>query len=408
MSQNLNIGILGFGVVGQGFYEIFTQNKPEGFSIKRIAAKNPGKERQPLEAVLEYEAEAIVDDQGIDIVVEAINDAKTAYYLAKRALSNGKHVISANKQMLASHFPELLKIAQHQGVTLLFEGAVGGVIPILQNLKNYHKNDRISSIEAIINGSSNYILTQLCETEHSYDEAVKEAQTKGFAELNPTEDVGGYDAAAKLSLITSLAFNTHLATSHITTLGIENIHDTDIAFAQQFDLAIKQIGKIQHFDEKLAAYVLPSFVSPNNPLYHVKNEFNALKIVGSNSGEQLLSGKGAGKLPTGFAVYNDLLKVKNENPASISAAPTAHQSHNPILSVYVRLGSYNLALKTAGFESIEELGPRTFLAEIALHNLLAFSLKPVSKSVLIIEASALTQTEHIQAQNSGNNRNLKR
>jgi len=393
MSQTLNIGILGFGVVGQGFYEIFTQNRPEGFSIQRIAAKNPGKERQPLEAVIEYEAEAIVDDKRIDIVVEAINDAQTAYHLAKRALSNGKHVISANKQMLASHFPELVKIAQHQGVTLLFEGAVGGVIPILQNLKNYHKNDRISSIEAIINGSSNYILTQLFETERSYNQAVKEAQTKGFAELNPAEDVGGHDAAAKLSLITSLAFNTYLDTSQITTLGIENIQNADIAFAQQFDLSIKQIGKIQRFNEKLSAYVLPSFVSQSNPLYHIKNEFNALKIVGSNSGEQVLSGKGAGKLPTGFAVYNDLLKVHTEHPSSITAAPTAHQAHNPILSVYVRLGSYNLALKTAGFEVIEQLEPRTFLAEIALNNLLAFSKKPVSQSVLVIEASALTERE---------------
>lgn len=387
MSQSLNIGLLGFGVVGQGFYEIFTNNRPEGFTIKRIAAKNPGKERSQLDAVIEFEAFHIVDDPNIQVVVEAINDAETAYKLVKKALSNGKHAISANKQMLAKHLPELSKIASHQGVALLFEGAVGGVIPILQNLRNYFGNDRLEQVEGIINGSSNYILTQLSETDNTYAQAVSDAQSKGFAESDPKEDVGGYDAAAKLSLIASLGFQHHLPIENIATFGIENLTVSEIDFAKNLNLKIKQIARIDRQDNKVSAYVLPSFVAAENPLFHIKNEFNAVRISGNNSNEQLLSGKGAGKLPTGFAVYNDLLKIKT--PQSPITTNDSIGTHNPLITTYVRLGAYDLDLKSFGFEILEELGEGTFLCEIALANLNSFGKAALSSSALVIEASEL-------------------
>ncbi|MFY0674080.1 MAG: homoserine dehydrogenase [Bacteroidia bacterium] len=387
-----NIGLLGFGVVGQGFYQIFTQKQPKNFTIKRVAAKNPSKKRNDLQAPLEFEALEVVNDPSIQIVVEATNDENAAYNLVKTALLNGKSVVSANKQLLAKNLKELTEIANNNGVSLLFEGAVGGVIPIVQNVKNYIGNDNVSELKAIINGSSNYILTQVFENGKSYSEALGEAQLKGFAESDPTTDVNGSDAAAKLSLLSSLIGKGVFTKQNIATSGIQNLDLIDIAFARQNNLKIKQIASLKFINEEIQAYVLPSFINTRSELYNISNEFNAVSLRSEFSGELTFIGRGAGKFPTGFAVYNDVLKLTSSTLPK-QEIEKGIQLANAQLNIYLRWKNYEINPERFGFEKIKQIDFSTILAKISSQDLLKFVSNPISDDAVIIEASVLLKTK---------------
>lgn len=312
MNKITYIGQFGFGTVGQGFYEILQASGKSNFQIKKIVIKDSQKKRSIDKKWFTTDANDILDDSNISIVVEVIDDASSAFKLVKRALLIGKDVISANKKMISENFDELQLIQQKSGRTLLYEAAVAGSIPILQNINSYHKNLKIKRLSAILNGSSNYILSQILHKKWTYNKSLEMAQKMGFAEADPRLDVGGFDARYKLSLLNNLAFNHFVSAQSIAIHGIEQVKQSDFEWAAKHNSVIKLIAlSDQLFDGQLVSWVSPAILPINHALARLHDEFNGILIETDYCQEQLLSGKGAGKLPTGSAVFNDLLLLND-------------------------------------------------------------------------------------------------
>lgn len=299
------IGLFGFGCVGQGLYKTLSENNIDA-EIISICVKNREKQRNLANDIITYDPEAILNDDQINIIVELIDDPKAAFEIVKKALEGRKAVVTANKKMVAENLDELISLQKKYQTPLLYEGAVCGSIPIIRNLEDYYASERINEIKGIFNGSSNYILTKLFQEGKSYEDALKEAQENGFAESDPTLDVGGFDPKYKLSIVLQHAFGLHLHPDDIFNWGIQNISETDIAFAKERKLKIKLVAKASYDGSSLSAVVAPHFVDQQNPLYHVENEFNCVLINGKFASNQTLIGKGAGSLPTGLAVLSDV------------------------------------------------------------------------------------------------------
>lgn len=308
MSTTKYIGLFGFGTVGQGFYEILAASAYKHLKIKKIGIKDEKKKRELASSHFTVNASELLNDPEIDIIVETIDDASAAFELVKQALENGKEVVSANKKMIAEHFSELQQIQQETGKRLLFEAAIAGSIPIVQTINSYQCNLNVKRLIAILNGSSNYILTQIFNQSWSYEKAVKEAQLKGFAETDPSLDVGGFDARYKLSLLNSFAFNRFVDVAEIPLLGIERIEAIDFEFSVLKNRVIKPLALSEKDDSgAIRSWVAPALLSSNHVLANLENELNGVVVETEFGEEQLLSGKGAGKFPTGAAVFNDLL-----------------------------------------------------------------------------------------------------
>ncbi|MBI1184731.1 homoserine dehydrogenase [bacterium] len=384
----MNIGLIGFGVVGQGFYNIFTQKAPQGFAIKRIAAKNPGKARNGLDAALEFEALAITNDPEIDIIIEVTNDSVAAQKIIKTALQNKKHVVTANKQLLAKELPALLQLAHKNGVQLLFEAAAGGAIPVVQNTINYFQNEDFISFEAIINGSTNFILSQIFNKDWSYAKALAEAQQRGFAESDPTADVGGFDAQAKLGILISLLTKTYLPGENIAVSGVEQLGPNEVETARKHQLKIKQIAYCQKINNSLQAHVLPTFVHAESELYYIENELNAVVIHGAYGGKYSLSGAGAGGLPTGFAVYNDLLKTTEPHATQLLNTKPLTPAQTQ-LTLYLRCSDYEVNFERFGFETLAQVDFSSIIAKVSSHKFREFLQSPIAHSVFIAEATSL-------------------
>jgi homoserine dehydrogenase len=306
MSKPLTIGLFGFGCVGQGLWNILQQQHHSAISIKKICVKNPGKPRPLPETCFTFNPDDILLDDEIDVVVELIDDAATAFTILKTALSKGKHVVTANKKMLAENLAEVVNLQRQHNRTVLYEAAVCGSIPIIRTLEDYYAHQKISSIEGIFNGTTNYILTRVLEDKLTYSQALTEAQQAGFAEANPTLDVEGLDARNKLSIAILHAFGLLLPAGQITVAGISRIGLEEAEYARQHQLSIKLLAKATLTDSGVYAYVLPQFIPQSSPLAAVRHEFNAVSISGNFAGQQLLIGKGAGSLPTALAVWADL------------------------------------------------------------------------------------------------------
>ena len=242
MSQKIHIGQFGFGTVGQGFYKILNQSNQQQFSVKKIAIKNVEKERLLDVALFTTEKNDILKDPSISLVLELIDDSEAAFEIVSQALRNGKDVISANKKMIAEHFSELQQLQKETGQRLLYEAAVAGSIPVLQTINNFHSTSGIQSITAILNGSSNFILSQIVAQKWTYQKALSVAQQNGFAESDPSLDVGGYDARYKLSLLNNFAFGQHIKPDEIPLTGIDNLQPIDFDFAESKRGIIKPIG----------------------------------------------------------------------------------------------------------------------------------------------------------------------
>lgn len=303
------IGLFGFGCVGQGLYEALEKNDRVNAEIVKIGVKNPGKER-PLPAELfAYDPREILENDDIDLVVELIDDADKAFSIVKEALKRKKAVVSANKKMVAENLAELIALQKRYETPLLYEGAVCGSIPVIKTLEDYYALEQVKEIKGIFNGSTNYILTQVIEENKSYDEALHAAQVNGFAETDPTLDVEGYDPKYKLGIVLQHTFGIYVHPNDIFNQGIQNITKSDIAFARERDLKIKLLAKATRQGNNISAFVAPHFVSKESPLYHVENEYNAVLVDGDFAAEQLLLGKGAGKLPTGLAVLFDVVSI---------------------------------------------------------------------------------------------------
>ncbi|TDH26172.1 homoserine dehydrogenase [Segetibacter sp. 3557_3] len=309
--KELIIGLFGFGVVGEGLYKVLQQVPSFNATIKKIAIKNPGKKRNAPAELFTTEKDELLLDKSINVIVEVIDDADAAFDIVTTALNNGKAVVSASKKMIAEHLPALLKLQQQTGVPFLYESAACASIPVIRNLEEYYDNDLLHSIKAIVNGSTNFILTRMFEEKLDFNKALLLAQQLGFAESNPALDVEGYDALNKWIILLAHAYGTVEAPENLLFTGIQNIELSDAVVAREKNLDIKLVAQAKKLSNgKVAAFVLPQFVRADDHLAFVKNEFNGVVIESGFADKQFFYGKGAGSLPTGSAVLSDISALR--------------------------------------------------------------------------------------------------
>jgi homoserine dehydrogenase len=305
--KNLNIGLFGFGCVGFGLYEVLEKTPGLKANIKRICIKDKSKKRQLPAEHFTFDKNDILNDNEINTVVELIDDADAAFEIVKIALQKGKAVVTANKKMIAEHFDELLQLQKEYNVPLLYEAACCASIPIIRNLEEYYDNDLLESIEGIVNGSTNYILTKTSEENISYAEALIEAQQKGYAESNPIMDTGGFDAKYKLLILIAHAFGVVAKPDEIYNIGIDRLGELELNYAKEKGLKIKLIAFAEKTSQgKINAFVLPKFIYKSDKLFSVDDVFNGVKTKSYFSDVQFFVGKGAGAYPTASAVLSDI------------------------------------------------------------------------------------------------------
>lgn len=348
--------MFGFGVVGQGLYDII-KTKNLNLEIKKFVIKNIDKKRSLPKELFTTDPEEILSDPEINTIVELIDDADAAYEITKKALSTGKNVVSANKKMIATHLEELTEIQQKYGTSLLYEGAVCGSIPIIRNLEEYYDNELLHSVSGIFNGSSNYILSKIFNENQSYDAALAKAQELGFAETDPTLDVGGYDPKFKLTIVASHAYGLFIDPNTILNLGIDKLADTDIRYAREKNLKIKLVPVAKEIsNSEVVLYVLPKFINKENILFNVENENNGVLVKAAFADEQFFYGKGAGGHPTGSAVLSDITALRYDYRYEYKKHLTEKElrySTNYDLKVYFRYQDESI-LEKINFKTISE------------------------------------------------------
>jgi len=305
--QKLRIGLFGYGVVGQGLHDVLNSSCGFKADIVRICVKDPLKKRRiPMEHFT-FNRNDILDDDSINLVVELINDPDAAYEIVTGAMKRGKHVVSANKTMIANHFRELVEMQTKYNVSFLYEASAGASIPIIRNLEEYYDNELLHSLRGILNGSTNYILTKMHNENIPFSQALNEAIELGYAEKDPSLDIDGFDAKFKLCIITCHAYGLFLEPEEVFHYGIRNISKFDIRYAKEKGFKIKlvpYVGKTN--DNTITSYVLPRFISSDKYLYNVDYEYNGIITEAAFADKQFFSGKGAGGHATGSAVLSDI------------------------------------------------------------------------------------------------------
>jgi homoserine dehydrogenase len=309
--KQLTIGLFGFGVVGEGLYKILKQTPSLNANIKRIVIKHPDKKRNAPTEIFTQLADEVLNDNSINVIVELIDDADAAYYIVTNALKKGKAVVSANKKLIAEHLEELLALQQQYHVPFLYEASTCGSIPVLRNLEEYYDNDLLHSVSGIVNGSTNFILSKMFTEGLEFVEALLQAQQLGFAESNPSLDVLGIDAVNKLTILLLHAYGIVTKPNQLLYNGIQHIQLQDAKIAAEKNLKIKLVAKaVKLSNGKIAAYLLPQFVSANTQLYNVENEYNGVVIESGFADQQFFYGKGAGSFPTASAVLSDISALR--------------------------------------------------------------------------------------------------
>jgi len=307
--KSINVGIIGFGTVGSGVADLFSVNLPSQINLKKIAVKNISKERKTRFSNLTGNPMELIEDPEINIIVELIGGYKPAKDYILKAIEKGKHVVTANKAVISEFGPEIFKAAEEYKVNIGFEGSVAGGIQIINPLVEQFSCGKIENISGILNGTTNFILTRMSEG-MSYEDALIIAQEKGFAEADPSFDVDGLDAAQKISILASLAFGRWIRPNEVYTEGITQISPVDIEYAKELGYVIKLIATARKTNrEEIDIRVHPALINANNRLAKVNEEFNAIQILGNPFDEYFNVGKGAGKGPTAFSVYNDIVKL---------------------------------------------------------------------------------------------------
>src|ERR1700761_6033367 len=356
MSKKLNIGLFGFGVVGQGLYDII-KTKHLNLEIKKIAIKNPEKERSLPSHLFTTDKEELLNNPEINTIVELINDTEAAFEIVSRALSSGKNVVSASKKMIALHLDELIALQHKYGTSLLYEGAVCGSIPIIRNLEEYYDNELLHSISGIFNGSSNYILSKGFLENLDYAAALKQAQDLGFAETDPIMDVGGFDAKYKLIIAASHAYGVIVNPENVLNIGIQNLSAHDLQYAREKNLKIKLVPVAKELDDRhVTLFVLPKFVTESEFLYNVEYEYNGVIVQAAFADQQFFFGKGAGGHPTGSAVLSDIAALRYDYQYEYKKAKAKKELNftNDIeLNIYLRYEDDDL-VDELGFEYIQE------------------------------------------------------
>lgn len=330
MDKIVQIGLLGFGTVGSGVVRVLTDNSQliaqragTAITIKKILVRDLKKKRAlSTAAELTTDPAAVIGDPEIDIIVELLGGEEPARTLMLEALNRGKHVVTANKDVMAKYGRELFEAAEKNNVNLLFEASVGGGIPIIRPLKRCLAANRISEVMGIVNGTTNYMLDKMTTEGMDFATVLAEAQAKGYAEADPTADVGGLDAARKIAILASIAFGTRVRLDDVSAEGITKIEPEDIDYGRELGYVVKLLAIAQETDKGVNARVHPAFIPTTHPLAAVRDAFNAIFIRGDAVGETMFYGRGAGSLPTASAVCADIMEASRD---------IVHNSSNRIL-----------------------------------------------------------------------------
>ena len=313
----VKVGLVGTGTVGGGCLDILRNHKEEfkrhfGIDIEltRVCSRQPEvAEAYGLGDIFTTDFHEVIEDPEVDLVIELIGGTTFAKEVVIGALQNGKSVVTANKALMASCGEEVMSLAEENGVEIAFEASVGGAIPIIVPLKHSLIANRIDSIMGIVNGTTNYMLTRMDEDGMSYEDALKEAQERGFAEADPTADVDGLDAAAKIAILASIAFNSRVTMNQVFTEGIRRISPVDLAMAHEMGYAVKLLAHAYRSDGGIDVRVHPTMIPESHQLATVNDVFNAIYTVGDAAGENMFFGEGAGAGPAASAVMGDVLEV---------------------------------------------------------------------------------------------------
>lgn len=328
-NKQINIGLFGFGTVGKGLYDVLKKIQPENVNIVKVCVRNVAKHSaEAPELEFTSNADDIFTDTHINFIVELIDDAEAAYGIVKRALQAKIPVVSGNKKMLARHIQEMIQLQRDNDTALLYDASACGSIPVIRNLEEYYDNDLLISVKGILNGSSNFILSKIFNEGMNYAEALKLAQDLGFAESDPTLDIGGWDSLFKLIIITIHAFGVYVEPEQIFTFGIGNMNEHDIQFAHEKRRRVKLVGWAEKVDEdKLVLSVMPHLLSKQKYIYSVEDEFNGVVIKGLFYYKQFMFGQGAGGFPTGSAVLSDITAQLYDYRYQYKKLQSQHQLH---------------------------------------------------------------------------------
>ncbi len=338
--KELRVGILGLGVVGSGTVKVLSDHQTKikeqtGKTLSIVKALiRPGEDKEDFAKeyglTLTTELSEIVEDDSLDIVIELIGKVHPAKEFIKAALQNGKHVVTANKDLIAQHGMELIDIAKENHVSLFYEASVAGGIPILRTLTANYLADEITNIRGIVNGTTNYMLTKMLENGTSYEEALSEAQTLGFAESDPTNDVDGIDAAYKMVILTQFAYGMDVTLDDLEIKGIRGLSDLDVSQANKFGYEIKLIGESVKTEGSVDVSVGPVLVPKTHPLASIKNEFNGVFINSTGIDQSMFYGPGAGSLPTATSVVSDVAAIAKNQALGIPA-PQFNEYRRPLV-----------------------------------------------------------------------------
>ncbi|MFC0523875.1 homoserine dehydrogenase [Pontibacillus salicampi] len=334
MQEAINVGLCGLGTVGSGVVKILENHKRDivhqvgcPIEVKKILVNDVNKKRDEAvdSALLTSNVEELVEDPEIDVIVEVMGGIDGTYKVLEKALQNKKHIVTANKDMMAVYGAPLLQLANENQCDVRYEASVAGGIPIIRSLTDGLASDRINKIMGIVNGTTNYILTKMMDEGRTFEDVLEEAQRLGYAEADPSSDIDGIDAARKVSLLSTLAFSMPVDLSDVDVRGIRGMSYDDLAYAEQLGYTIKLLGIAARGEDKIEMSVQPTLVPHSHPLASIKDEYNAVYVYGDAVGETMFYGPGAGQLPTATAVVSDLMDVVK----NIRLGVTGRSSVNP-------------------------------------------------------------------------------
>lgn len=355
MNKQIQVGILGFGTVGSGVIRILKDHNAkirqvtgEEISVKKVLVRDIEKNRGKISEGIQLTTneDEVLADPEIDVILEVMGSIDSAKMYITKALKAGKHVVTANKDLIALHGNELVALAKENQCDLYYEASVAGGIPILRTIVDSLASDNIQQVMGIVNGTTNFMLTKMTNEHQSYEEALKEAQELGFAESDPTNDVDGIDAARKMVILTRLAFGMNVKLDQIETKGIRNLKSIDIETAKKLGYRIKLIGTAEENNGGVSVSVGPILVPEAHPLASVQNENNAVFVVGAAVGETMFYGPGAGELPTATSVVSDLITVaKNIRLGTTGNVFNSYQHETKLMTDEEILSKYYLSIE---------------------------------------------------------------
>ncbi|TAA72826.1 homoserine dehydrogenase [Planococcus salinarum] len=407
MKNEISIGLLGYGTVGEGVAKILHQHKQDlqhklgaEATIKKVLIRNKHKERDTTldPAIFTTDIEDILNDSSLDIIIEVMGGIEDARQAIEKALKAGKQVVTANKDVMAEFGDGLLKLADEQKCDLFYEASVAGGIPIIRTLEDGLASDRITSLMGIVNGTTNFILTKMKNENMTYEAALAEATRLGYAETDPSADVDGIDAARKMVILSSLAFSTVVHLEDVSVRSMKEIQDGDLEIAAKFGYTMKMVGSSKKNEDGIEVAVEPVFLADSHPLSAVNNEFNAVYIHGDAVGETMLYGPGAGSLPTATSVVSDVIAACRNLQLGVNGKRTHASQHERVIKPYSGCFAkyfYRLLVK----DDVGVLSQLTAIYSnngVSLQSVMQHPAKVDGKAEIILLTHQISRKQHLE------------